>query len=86
MWPGAVTVVGLAMATGALLTLSLMLPGPQVCATGTGTPRRGARPVSPDRAPACLRNPAKQAKPNAPKRALRALNKKSTSRFLMRIW
>jgi hypothetical protein len=38
MWPGVVTVVGLAMATGGLLTLSLMLPGPQVCAPGTGTP------------------------------------------------
>ena len=33
-----VTLVGLAMATGALLTLSLMLPGPQACAPGTVSP------------------------------------------------
>jgi len=37
MWPGVVTVIGLAMATGALLTLSLMLPGPQACGPGTVT-------------------------------------------------
>jgi hypothetical protein len=36
-WPAVVTLVGLAMAIAALLTLSLMLPGPQVCATGRVT-------------------------------------------------
>ena len=35
--PAVVTLVGLAMATGALLTLSLMLPGPQACGRGTVT-------------------------------------------------
>jgi hypothetical protein len=34
---GVVTVIGLAMVTGALLTLSLMLPGPQACGRGTVT-------------------------------------------------
>ena len=54
MWPGVVTVVGLAMATGVLLTLSLMLPGPQVCAPGTGTPVAAyARSVPTGRQPAC---------------------------------
>jgi len=36
--PGVVTVVGLAMATGALLTLSLSLSGPQACAQGRAIP------------------------------------------------
>jgi hypothetical protein len=45
MWPGGVTVVGLAMATGALLTLSLMLPGPQMCAPGTVTPVARSAPT-----------------------------------------
>ena len=34
MRPGVLAVVSLAMVAGALLTLSLMLPGPQVCAQG----------------------------------------------------
>ena len=34
MRPGVITVVSLAMVAGALLTLSLMLPTPQVCAQG----------------------------------------------------
>ena len=38
MRPGVAAVVGLAMATGALLALSLTLPGPQPCAQGTATP------------------------------------------------
>ena len=38
MRPGVAAVVGLAMAAGALLALSLMLPGPQLCAQGTATP------------------------------------------------
>jgi hypothetical protein len=36
--PAVVTLIGLAMAAGALLTLSLMLPGPQACAPGTVNP------------------------------------------------
>jgi hypothetical protein len=40
MWPGVVTVVGLAMATGVLLTISLMMPRPQVCP-------RAVTPVAP---------------------------------------
>lgn len=36
--PAVVTLIGLAMATGALLTLSLLLPGPQACAPGTVSP------------------------------------------------
>jgi hypothetical protein len=38
MRPGVATVVGLAMATGALLALSLMLHSPQGCAPGMVTP------------------------------------------------
>ena len=38
MRPGVAAVVGLAMATGALLALSLMVPGPQLCTQGTVTP------------------------------------------------
>ena len=37
MRPGVITVVTLAMVAGALLTLSLMLPRPQVCAQGRVT-------------------------------------------------
>jgi hypothetical protein len=37
MRPGVAALVGLAMATGALLTLSLMAPGPQACASGMVT-------------------------------------------------
>lgn len=36
--PAVVTLIGLAMATGALLTLSLMLPGSQACAPGSVSP------------------------------------------------
>ena len=36
--PAVVTLIGLAMATGALLTLSLMLPGSQACAPGGVSP------------------------------------------------
>ena len=35
--PRLVTLVALAMAMGVLVTISLMLPGPQQCATDTGT-------------------------------------------------
>jgi hypothetical protein len=64
MWPGMVTVVGLAMATGVLLTLSLMLPGPQVCAPGTVTPVAAhARSVPTGRQLACA---TQQEKPTNP--------------------
>jgi hypothetical protein len=54
MRPGVVTVVGLAMATGALLTLSLLRPGPQVCAPGTVIAGAAhTRPVPAGRQPAC---------------------------------
>jgi hypothetical protein len=46
--------VGLAMAMGGLLALSLMLPGPQVCGPGTVTPVTAhARSVPAGRHPAC---------------------------------
>ena len=63
MRPGVVTVVGLAMATGGLLTLSLMLPGPQACAPGSITPV-AAQPRSglTARQPACV---TKQIKPTS---------------------
>ena len=55
MRPGVVTVVGLAMATGVLLTLSLMLSGPRVCAPGTVTPVAAhARSVPAGREAACV--------------------------------
>ena len=38
MRPAVAAAVGLAMAMGALLALSLMLPSPRVCAPGTVTP------------------------------------------------
>ena len=54
MWPGVVTVVGLAISTGVLLSLSLMLPGPQVCASSTVSPVAAyARSVPTGRQPAC---------------------------------
>jgi hypothetical protein len=54
LWPGAAIVAGLAVAAGVLLTLSLMLPGPQACAHGAVTPVTApARSVSPGRQAAC---------------------------------
>ena len=54
MWPRVATIVGLAMAMGALVTISLMLPGPQVCAPGTVTPVAAhARSVPTGCQPAC---------------------------------
>jgi|ERR1700691_4420491 Protein of unknown function (DUF3040) len=38
MWPAVVTIIWLAMATGTLLALSLLLPSPRVCAPGAVTP------------------------------------------------
>ena len=75
MWPRVATIVGLAMAMGALVTISLTLPGPQACAPGTVTPVAAHTRSVPDRVPARLRDPAKRAKQNKPKRALRALGK-----------
>ena len=72
--PGIATAVGLAMAMGALLALSLMLPGPQA-RPGHGHPRLSAPAVSPGRAPARLRYPARQARHDKPGRGLRALSK-----------
>jgi hypothetical protein len=37
-WPAVITIAGLAVATGVLLTLSLMLPGSRACAPGAVTP------------------------------------------------
>jgi hypothetical protein len=37
-WPTVITLAGLAVATGVLLTLSLMLPGSRACAPSTGIP------------------------------------------------
>lgn len=52
--PGVVTVVGLAMATGALLTLSLSLSGPQACAQGRVIPVAAhVQSVPAGRQPAC---------------------------------
>lgn len=62
MRPGVVTVVGLAMATGALLTLSLMLPGPQVCVPGNVPPAAAyGRSVPTGRQPACATQQTKPA-------------------------
>lgn len=60
MWPGGVTVIGLAMATGALLTLSLMLPGPQACASGTVTAIARSAPTGHQRACATQQNKPSQ--------------------------
>ena len=54
MWPTAVTLVGLTMVAGVLLTLSLLMSGPQVCAPGTvATVATHARSVPTGRQPAC---------------------------------
>ena len=54
MWPAVVTLVGLTMATGALLTLSLLMSGPQVCVPSTVTTVAAhARSVPTGRQPAC---------------------------------
>jgi hypothetical protein len=55
MRPGLVTVVGLAMAVGALVALSLLLPGPQVCAQGSvALVAAHAQSVPALRHPACV--------------------------------
>ena len=48
-----VTLIGLAMATGALLTLSLLLPDPQVCIPAVTAPVAHARSVPTGRQPGC---------------------------------
>ena len=55
MRPGAIAVVGLAMVAGALLTVSLMLPRPQVCAQGRiALVAAQEQPVPVGRHPACV--------------------------------
>ena len=52
--PAVVTLVGLAMATGALLTISLLLPGSQVCVPSTVTTVAAHAPSDPTgRQPGC---------------------------------
>jgi hypothetical protein len=54
MWPAVVTLVGLTVATGVLLALSLLLPVPPVCVASTVTTvAQHARPVPPGRQPGC---------------------------------
>jgi hypothetical protein len=54
MWPAVVTLVGLTMAAGGLLTLSLLMSGPQVCVPSTVTTVAAhARSVPTGRQPAC---------------------------------
>jgi hypothetical protein len=54
MWPAVVTLVGLTMATGVLLTLSLLMSGPQVCVpSAVATVAPHARSVPTGRQPAC---------------------------------
>jgi hypothetical protein len=53
MRPARVTVVGLAMATGALLALSLTLPRPHACAPGTVIAVAHTRSALAGRQPAC---------------------------------
>jgi hypothetical protein len=62
MRPAVVTLVGLAMATGALLTLSLLLPGPRVCIPTVTTPVAYARSVPTGGQPACATQQNKPAK------------------------
>jgi hypothetical protein len=57
-----VTLVGLAMATGALLTLSLLLPDPQVCIPAVTAPVAHARSVPTGRQPGCATQQNKPAK------------------------
>jgi hypothetical protein len=54
MWPAVVTLVGLTTVAGALLTLSLLMSGPQVCVRSTvATVATHARSVPTGRQPAC---------------------------------
>jgi hypothetical protein len=61
--PGVATAVGLAMAIGAFLALSLMLPSPQACAPGTVTPASAhPRSVPAGHQPACATQQGKPGK------------------------
>src|ERR1700722_17417778 len=51
--PGVAAVVGLAMAAGALLALSLMVSSPQLCAQGTVTPVAAHAQFPAGRQPIC---------------------------------
>jgi len=62
MRPAGLTVVGLAMATGALLALSLTLPGPQACAPGTVIAVADTRSAPAGRQPACVTQQNKPSK------------------------
>jgi hypothetical protein len=63
MRPAGVTVVGLAMAAGALLALSLTLPRPQMCAPGMVTPVAAhTRSVPTGLQPACATQQDKPSK------------------------
>jgi hypothetical protein len=53
MRPGVAAVVGLAMATGALLALSLMVPGPQLCAQAAVIPVAAHTRFPAGRQPVC---------------------------------
>lgn len=65
MWPAVVTLAGLAVATGVLLTFSLLLPSPQVCVASTVTTVAAhARLVPSGRQPGCAIQPNKPAKPS----------------------
>ena len=65
MRPGVITVVSLAMVAGALLTLSLMLPRPQVCAQGrVALVAVQERSVPAGRQPACVTQQNKPSETN----------------------
>ena len=68
MRPGVAVVVGLAMATGALLALSLMVPGPQLCAQGTVTPVAAHTRFPAGRQPICAtqQNKLSRTSPSGP--------------------
>ncbi len=64
MRPGVAAVVGLAMATGALLTLSLMTPSPQVCARGMVTTVAAQTRFPAGHQPACAAQQNKLIRPS----------------------
>ena len=65
MWPAVATLAGLTVATGVLLTISLLLPAPQVCVASTVTTVAAhARLVPSGRQPGCSIQPNKPGKPS----------------------
>jgi len=62
MRPAVVTLVGLTIATGALLTLSLLLPRPQLCIPAVTKPMAHERSVPTGLQPACATQQNKPAK------------------------